>query len=404
MKTKIFGAATLWLLACGPAAAESITWWVPNWDEEAARELVASYEEANPGYDVEIVITTWDTMAQRILTAMSGNNPPDLITELQSRIVLYASRDMLIDVTDWFDRDLAREDFIDSALATGTFDGRLYAVPFRHDGSGLIYNRDMFEDAGLDPEQPPRTWEEFVSFGEALTVEQNNVITQYGTAWPFGNLDNAVVRYLQLLYDGGGTFFNADRTGVELDSPAAIDAMQRLTDTILTNGIAPRSSLEIDNTGLRELFANERIAMFKGGPFDVDPLVDAGMNIGTATLPGTGGIGTTTVDGFSVLIPGRANNPEAAWQFAAFIAQPDSQTRLTATFPANRIAAENERFSAPLLQPFLAQLDEGVPKPSAEGWGEMQRILFDHMQSILLGSATVEDAMMSANEEINALF
>ena len=354
MKTRILGVAALWLLASNPAAAESVTWWVPNWDEEAARQLVARYEQANPGYDVEIVITTWDTMAQRILTALSGSNPPDLVTELQSRIVLYASRDMLTDVTEWFDRDLTREDFIDSALATGTFDGRLYSLPFRHDGAGLIYNEDLFAAVGLDPERPPATWDDFVSYGQALTIGRNNVTTQYGTAWPLGNMGNAVVRYLQLLYDGGGTFFNADRTGVELASPEAMEAMRRLTDTILTSEIAPRSSLEIDNTGLRELFANGRIAMFIGGPYDIPPLVDAGMNIGTATLPGTGGIGTTMVNGFSLLIPERAANPEAAWQFAAYIAQPESQAHLTATFPANRIAAEADRFSAPLLQPFLA--------------------------------------------------
>ncbi len=383
------------------AAAETVTWWVPNWDEPAARTLVADYTKAHPDDQVDIVITTWDTMAQKILAALSGSNPPDVISELESRTVLYASRGMLTDLTSWFDRDLKRSDFFDSALETGTYKDHLYSLPFRHDGSGMIYNKDMFTAAGLDPDKAPVTWDDFISDAQKLTIKQGDNTTQYGTAWPFGNVDNATARYLMLLFDRGGTLFNADRTQVQLDTPQAIDAMQALTDTV-KNGLAPHSSLEIDNNGVRDLFVNKRIAMFVTGAYDVQPLRDAGLNIGTAELPGVKGVGLTTTDGFSLIIPKKAPHAEAAWRFATFIAQPDSQTRLTASFPANTVAAKDPKFNTPDMKPFLDQLSHGFPQPNHPKWAALEQTLFNHMQSIVLGEETVEDGMKAANDEINS--
>jgi multiple sugar transport system substrate-binding protein len=90
--TQLAAVTALMLGTAQSALAANITWWVPNWDEATANQLVDEYEAANPGETVEIVITTWDSMAQQILAALSGNNPPDLISELESRTILYAGR------------------------------------------------------------------------------------------------------------------------------------------------------------------------------------------------------------------------------------------------------------------------------------------------------------------------
>jgi ABC-type glycerol-3-phosphate transport system substrate-binding protein len=72
----IFGAGGL--LGATFTHAETIAWWLPNWDEKPARAIVTDYETANPGEKVEIVITTWDTMAQKILVGLQqSRNAPD---------------------------------------------------------------------------------------------------------------------------------------------------------------------------------------------------------------------------------------------------------------------------------------------------------------------------------------
>ena len=176
----IFGAAVL--LGATFTQAETIAWWLPNWDEKPARAIVADYETANPGEKVEIVITTWDTMAQKILVGLQqSRNAPDVITELESRTLRYARKSLLTDLTDVVTK-LGKDDLVPSALATGEYEGRYYSIPFRHDGAGLYYNKDLFAAAGLDPEHPPQTWAQLVEYCKKLTVTKDGKTTQYGIA------------------------------------------------------------------------------------------------------------------------------------------------------------------------------------------------------------------------------
>ena len=118
----IFAAAAL--LCATSTRAETIAWWLPNWDEKPARAIVADYESANPGEKVEIVITTWDTMAQKILVGLQqSHNAPDVITELESRTLRYARKNLLTDLTEVVTK-LGKDDFVPSALATGEYEGR----------------------------------------------------------------------------------------------------------------------------------------------------------------------------------------------------------------------------------------------------------------------------------------
>ncbi|HEY0790408.1 MAG TPA: ABC transporter substrate-binding protein [Chthoniobacterales bacterium] len=392
-----FGAAVL--LGATSTQAETIAWWLPNWDEKPARAIVADYETANPGEKVEIVITTWDTMAQKILVGLQSRNAPDVITELESRTLRYARKGLLADLTGVV-TELGKDDFVPSALATGEYEGRYYSVPFRHDGAGLYYNKDLFAAAGLDPERPPQTWAQLVEYCKKLTVTKDGTTTQYGIAWPLGNVNNGVERYLPLLYDHGGKLFNQDQTRFTLDTPEAIGALDAMANLFKT-GVAPMSSLEVDNTGLRELFLNRRIAMYYSGPFDVQPILEAGIKVGTGVLPGLNGMGVTTVDGFSLIVPAHSSKQKAAEQFVAFVGQPKNQARLTATFPPSYTALKYEQFSSPYLQPFIVQLGRVENMPNHPKWNELERILFDNIQAAVLGKKTSAQAMADANAQMN---
>lgn len=394
----IFGAAVL--LGATSIHAETIAWWLPNWDEKPARAIVADYETANPGEKVEIVITTWDTMAQKILVGLQSHHAPDVITELESRTLRYARKNLLTDLTGVVTK-LGKDDLVSSALATGEYEGHYYSIPFRHDGAGLFYNKDLFAAAGLDPEHPPQTWAQLVEYCKKLTVTKDGKTTQYGIAWPMGNVNNGVERYLALLFDHGGKLLNQDQTRFTLDTPEAIAALDALVD-LFKIGVAAPSSLEVDNTALRELFLNRRIAMYYSGPFDVQPILDAGIKLGTGFLPGLNGMGVTTVDGFSLIVPAHSSKQKATEQFVAFVGQPKNQARLTATFPASNTALKFEQFNSAYLQPFVVQLGRVENMPNNPKWDELQRILFDNIQAAVLGKKTSAQAMADANAQMNS--
>ena len=394
----IFGAAVL--LGATSIHAETIAWWLPNWDEKPAHAIVADYETANPGEKVEIVLTTWDTMAQKILVGLQSHNAPDVVTELESRTLRYARKNLLTDLTGVVTK-LGKDDLVSSALATGEFEGHYYSIPFRHDGAGLYYNKDLFTAPGLDPEHPPQTWAQLVEYCKKLTVTKDGQTTQYGIAWPLGNVNNGVERFLALLFDHGGKLFNQDQSRFTLDTPEAISALDALVG-LFKIGVAAPSSIEVDNTALRELFLNRRIAMYYSGPFDVQPILDAGIKLGTGFLPGVNGMGVTTVDGFSLIVPAHSSKQKAAEQFVAFVGQPKNQARLTATFPASDTALKFEQFNSAYLQPFVVQLGRVENMPNHPKWGELQRILFENIQAAVLGKKTSAQAMADANAQMNS--
>ncbi|MCG8478194.1 MAG: extracellular solute-binding protein, partial [Spirochaetales bacterium] len=281
----LIGIATLFV-SCGSGDEDtvatgpvSVTWWVPNWDETAARELATAFEAEHEDITVELVITTWDGMENQIRAGLMSSVPPQLITELESRISAYARSGLLTALDDYYASGIGTDDFIQSALEINSYGGQIYGLPFRHDGSGVIYNRTLFAEAGYD--SFPATWDEAMAASEALTVDRNGdgAVDQYAMAWPLGNQTNAVTRYLQQLFTFGGDILNDDLTASALDSPAGVQAMDAIAGTILTRNIAPRSTMELDNTLLRDLFINESIAWYICGQFDIGPIREENPDI-----------------------------------------------------------------------------------------------------------------------------
>lgn len=388
------------LLAVKPWAGDSdntaITWWVPDWDQEIAQELVTQFEAENPDYQVEIVVTTWDTMAEKIQVALDSGTTPDVITELTSRVARYARADQLTDVTSWFDDSMPASDFLESSLEAVSVNDSVYAVPFRHDSSVVIYNADLLAAAGYT--DAPQTWDELVAAAEALTGDG-----VYGLGWPLGNDDNAVVRWLEQYLTQGGTLTPADDGSITLDPDAVEAALQAIADSV-QSGYAAQSSMELDNTAVRDLMANGKIAVYVGGAYDIAPLQEAGINVGTALYPGIGGAGTTTADGFSFLVPSAATNADGAQALVQFLAQPDNEAALTATFPARISAMSNEKFAEPLQQPAIEQLqDHSVPLPNHPAWADMTPTIFSALQSVTLGdqsAAEGADAIVAEAERL----
>lgn len=378
------------LAACGGGddSAEgqsTIEWWVPDWDEEAAAELLDEFAETHPDIKVETVQTTWETMGNQIRVALDSGDTPDLITELTSRIPVYASKGQLLDVTDWYDDNMPRDDFYEAAVSTASFDDKVYGVPFRWDAGSMVYNADLFAEAGI--EEPPATWAELKDAAKALQA-----IGVYAYGWPFGEPNNARVRWLNEYYTQGGEFTEEEDGSVSIDAEASEAALEVLAEGFDEGYVTP-SSLEASNTDLQNLLINEQIAFYFEGAYAVKPIEEAGINIGTAVWPGPDGPGTVSADGFSLIVPEGTEHPDEVKELTQFLAQPESQTLMTETFPARISAADAERFQDPLFEPFIKQHGEyAMSRPAYAGWEDLVPTIHSALQSIALGDQTPAEA------------
>ncbi|MCD7737179.1 MAG: sugar ABC transporter substrate-binding protein [Lachnospiraceae bacterium] len=390
-------------MVCIEGAAEeqtTIEWWTPNWDEEVSREFVEEFEAENPDIHVELVITDWDTYKDKITVAISTTGAPELVTILLTDVAPFAEKGLLEPLTERAEANgIDMSDFIDAALDITSVDGEAYGLPFRYDGSGIYYNVDILSEYGYD--SFPETWDEMLELCDLLYADGI-----YGFAWPLGNQANAATRLVQQLYTYGGDVLNDDETECLLNSDAAISALNAIVSTI-ENGQASPSSLEYDNTTMREAFGAGELAFNFTGPFDSSTLDEEypDLNYATAVIPGIDGMGVTTANGWCVAMAQNCDeeNKDAAARFMAYIVQPENQARITQSFPASKTSIQYEEFSTDVLAPFAEQLDNSRAEPSYTRWSEMEPIIYEYIQYAVSGSMTVEEACEGMTQDINSL-
>ena len=154
-------ALTVTTLTCGTAlvSAGEVVWWTPNWGEARAKELADKFMAANAGITIRMEVTTSDGLPQRVLTALQSGTPPDIIEVQHGWVNGYAQSGLVVPLDDTIQE---KEDYAPAAIAYDTWDGKMWAIPYRIETHGVLYNKAHYKAAGLDPENPPKTWDELV--------------------------------------------------------------------------------------------------------------------------------------------------------------------------------------------------------------------------------------------------
>ena len=220
---------------------------------------------------------------------------------------------------------------VPAAVDAGMWDGTHYGVPMNFTTLLLYWNKALFEAAGLDPETPPATWDDFIAAAKALTDSDAG---QYGLAiadhetvpmWPI------------LLWGNGGGVVSDDGTTSLLSDPKTIEALDLWGGLVRDDGISP---VGLAGADADKLFQTGRAAMEIVGPWMTTGFTDAGLDFGVAAPPvGPGGavtLGTSVA--FAVNEQSDDVTAAAAAQFIAFWNSAQSQVTwaLGSGFPPNR--------------------------------------------------------------------
>ena len=124
------------------------------------------------------------------------------------------------------------DDFSEGARAAATVDGQVYGVPALIDNLAIVYNKDLFEAAGVDEPTADWTWDDFRAAAKALTDPSKQ---QYGFAFPVDGSEDTVWHYDAMLWEAGGDILNADNTEAAFNSEAGLQAMTTLRDMAVTD-------------------------------------------------------------------------------------------------------------------------------------------------------------------------
>ncbi|WP_022884533.1 ABC transporter substrate-binding protein [Glaciibacter superstes] len=327
----VAGVAALALSACasGDAGGESteggveLTMWTRAATQIQSEAFVEAY---NAGHDnqVKLTVIPTDDYQAKVGAAAGSKSLPDLFASDVVFAPNYTSQGLYLDLTDRIDALPFADDLAQSHIEVGTFEGSKYVVPHTMDLSVLFYNKDLYTQAGLDPEQGPTTLAEFGEHARAIDALGLDGVS--GTFFG-GNCGGCqVFTWFPSVWATGDGVMNEDGTESLLasDSAKEVYAFYR---GLVADGIV--------GAGTKDETGATWTGPFPDGTVGVMPMPSTMLgsmpeNTGVVPIPGPDGGESTFVGGDSIGIAASSENPDAAWEFLEWSLGDEAQLEVLA--------------------------------------------------------------------------
>ena len=373
-------------------------------DQPVLEEIVNDFNASQNEVCIKMEIMPWDTLYQKLMPAMIAGNAPDVIAMSVTRYGEYAMAGKLEALDGYVEKSavIDPENMVPGLYNAGKFEGTQYAMPMACAAMVMYYNKDMFREAGLDAENPPKTMEELQeAWAKLIKKDENGNVTQYAQAIGV----KSTVAMMPVFMWAYGAEYIQDGKSV-LDSPEAIEAMTMVAKAF-ADGVSPvgLTGQEADN-----LFSAKKAAIEFNGQWAIAGFRGAGIDLGIAEVPAGKG-GHKTWGGDTVLcMTADSKVKEAAWKFMEYFNDVEAQTKWSlgvGFIPTRNDMAEDKEFISknPDIEVFIKSANYAdifmADQPLSGRIDE--EILVPLYESITRGTQTPEEALKKASKQLDAL-
>ena len=378
----------------------------PPSNRDVFDNLVAKFNQTHPYIQVKSIFAgELDKQLPKILTAVVGNVPPDILAFYPQITGQFVELQAITPLEEWFEESPVKEDVPSNLLAELQLDGHLWSVPFYTSNLGIFYRPDLFQEAGIT--ETPKTWEELRQVAKKLTVDKNgdNIPEQYGMLLPLGKEEWTVFSWFPFLLSAGGEIVTNSRPN--LTNPGAIAALQ-FWETLIQDGSATLSPPE---RGYEEdAFFEGRIAMQITGPWTY--ITKYKVNYDIFPIPAGVAPATVTGSGNLFLMKTTPEREKAAWKFLEFVLSEEFQTEWaigTGFLPVNQKSVNSKEYQEyvsrnPWLQVFIDQVKVSGYRPTIARYNRISDGLGRAIEATLLGKSSAKDALAAAQKRLDAIW
>jgi len=318
--------------AKGTDDGTEITLWTRSPLERQAKNVVEAYNKSHKN-QIKLEIIPNDDMEGKVGGASQTDSLPDILAGDVVRIPYWASEGIFTDITKQIDGLDNKADLQQGHIEAGTVDGAEYTLPFITDVSVMVWNKTLYKEAGLDPEQGPKSIAEFTEQAKKVAaLNKDGVAGSYLAGQSGGAL---VFDLFPSVWADGESVMNKDGSEATLDNDSmkgVLDAYKELANT--TNGLGAGSKEETGATWTAP-FANGKIGVMPYPNTSTTALFDAekdgGFEVGVAPIPGTKeGKTSTFLGGDAMGISKDSKHVAQAWNFLYWLMQSDAQKEVFA--------------------------------------------------------------------------
>jgi multiple sugar transport system substrate-binding protein len=285
--------------------------------------------EAKTGIKVNLVEVEWDAMVNKQAVALKAKEPTYDVVDCGSFMLPeYVPGGLYADISDMYTQ-AERAKFMEGMLNVVTIGGKLYAAPLMASWTIMFYNSEMFKNAGLDPNKPPKTWEEMVAYGKKLQSP-----TAYAIADSLGPGEYVTTAFFRWAKSAGAKIseFRGNKVYWLLDSPECVKAVRFLQQMIKDGTMDPGSPTYYQQQ-IADLFGKGQSAMLVNWDMmqlafkNPDQTPYAGK-IFPAIMPGAKAGLSGSIEGHEYLaVPAFSQHKAAAKQFIKYLQSPEVQKK-----------------------------------------------------------------------------
>lgn len=394
-----------------PDADVTLTWWTGQSDqaEEILEGLAADFEELHPNVTIDISAgaSSTEELLQKLSAGFAGNSYPNISYAFGAWASELESSQRTLDITEQVaDPDVGWDEFSEAARSTVQPTGEgIIGFPALVDNISLIYNKTVFDAAGVDYPTDQWSWDEFRDAAKKLTDPANET---YGYAYSVSGSEETTWQFWPHLWQHGGEILNEDGSAA-FASDEGVEALEFLRQMAVDD-----KSVYLDQTDTKfaQLFAADRIGMMTSGPWQLYDLNTAGTEYGVTTLPGTDGDHQTVSgpDIWALFDTQDVNENHWSFELLKWLTASEQDLRWNVAYgnlPLRTSEIETPEFQAQVeALPGLDVMAENNvnainARPTVAGYVGLSEAIGSQIAQVLQGQGTAEEALEAAAEKAN---
>ena len=371
--------------------------------------LAADFEKENPSIKVKpIYAGTYQETIVKALTAHKSGNPPTTSVLLSTDMFTLIDEDAVVPIDDFIKTDADKkwlDSFFPAFMLNSQTGGKTWGAPFQRSTVVLYWNKDLFKEAGLDPEKAPANWAEQVTFAQKLTKSDSSGATQWGIQVPSSGFPYWL--FQGFTTQAGGILMNADGNRTFYDKPEIVEGLSYWVELSRKHKVRPTGIVEWGTTP-KDFFEKKTAMMWTTTGNLTNVRNNAKFPFGVAMLPAGKRRGSPTGGGnFYISKKAPRAQQEAAFQFIRWVTTPERAAQWCVD--TGYVAVRPDAFETAALKKYVAdfppaavardQLPFAVAELSTHENQRVTKALNDGLQAALTGTKSPEQAMRDSQAE-----
>ncbi|MEU5315549.1 extracellular solute-binding protein [Streptomyces sp. NPDC021056] len=382
----------------------TITWWdTSNATNEAPvyKALIKEFEAANKDVKVKYVNVPFDQAQNKFDTAAGASGAPDVLRAEVGWTPAFAKKSYLLPL-DGTEALADESKFKSNLIEQAKYEGKTYGVPIVTDTLALVYNKELFEKAGVEA---PKTWDDLKK--AAATIKDKTGVDGY---W-----GSTQAYYAQsFLYGEGTDTVDADAKKITVNSDAAKKAYGTWLSLFSGKGLHKADTTADAYAHIQDAFVNGKVAAIIQGPWEITNFYKGAAfkdkaNLGIATVPAgsTGKAGAPTGGhNLSVYAGSDAAHQKASLKFLNFMTSAKSQATIAlknSTLPTRDDAYTTEVKADPGIAGYGTVLAAAQPRPALPEYSSLWGPLDTELPKIAGGKESLDKGLGNAETAIGKL-